>query len=102
LESFRDDLSGCLPLLVGFDLVEVDHAGRLPVMGGVGPLVLAEGDPAPDADPSLRSGFPSVQMSAFMFQGPPETLDEDVVDAAPLAVHRDPAADPFQPVGPGE
>jgi hypothetical protein len=40
LDSFRDDLSYSLPLLVGFDLVEVDHGGRLSAMGGVGPLVV--------------------------------------------------------------
>jgi putative addiction module killer protein len=41
LDSFRDDLSYFLPLLVGFDLVEVDHGGRLSAMGGMGPLVVA-------------------------------------------------------------
>ena len=71
-------------------------------MGSVGALVVVEADPAPDADPSLRSGFPGVQIDAFILQGPPQTLDEDVVDAAPFAIHRDPGADPFQPVGPGE
>ena len=64
--------------------------------------MVVEGDPAPDAGPRLRSGFPSVQIDAFILQGPPQPLDEDVVDAAPFAIHRDPAADPFQPVGPGE
>lgn len=100
--SFRDDLGYSLPLLVGFDLVEVDHGGRLPAMGGVGPLVVVEGDPPTDAILGLRAGLPSVQIDALILQGPPEAFDEDVVDAAPFAVHRDPAADPFQPVGPGE
>ena len=45
LDSFRDDLSYSLPLLDGFDLVEVDHGGRLSAMGGVRPLVIVEGDP---------------------------------------------------------
>jgi hypothetical protein len=30
LDSFRAVLSYSLPLLAGFDLVEVDHGGRLP------------------------------------------------------------------------
>jgi hypothetical protein len=46
LDSFPDDLSYCLHLLVGFDVVEVDHGGRLTDRGGVGPLVVVEGDPA--------------------------------------------------------
>ena len=56
-------------------------------MGSVRALVVVEGDPAPDADPSLRAGFPGVQINAFILQGPPETLKEVVVDAAPFAVH---------------
>jgi hypothetical protein len=63
---------------------------------------VVEGDPAPDACLGLRSAFPSVQLDAFILQGSPEAPDEDVVEAAPLAVHRDLGADPFQPVGPGE
>jgi len=31
-------------------------------MGGVGPLVVVEGDPASDADLYLRAGLPSVQV----------------------------------------
>ena len=71
-------------------------------MGSVWAKVVVEGDPAPDASPGLRSGFPGVQVDAFILQGPPEAFDEDVVEAAPLAVHRDPGADPLQPVGPCE
>jgi hypothetical protein len=43
-----------------------------------------------------------VQVEAFVFQGPPEALDEDIIDAEALAVHRDAAARPFQPVGRGK
>lgn len=71
-------------------------------MGGVGPLVVVESDPPPDAGSSLRDGLPSVQIDAFILQGSPEVLDEDVVEAAPLAVHRAPGADPLQPVSPGK
>lgn len=45
---------------------------------------------------------PGVQIDAFILQGRPEAFDEYVVEAAPLAVHRDPDAEPFQPVGPCE
>lgn len=68
----------------------------------MGLLVVVEGDPGPDACPCLRSVFPSVQIDVFILQGPPEAFDEDIVQAEPLAVHRDPGADPFQPVCPGE
>ena len=68
----------------------------------VGPLVVVEGDPAPDAGLGLRSAVPGGQADAFIFQGSPEALDDDVVEAAPFAVHCYPAARPFQPVGPGE
>lgn len=65
-------------------------------------MVVVEGDPVPDANPSLRPDFPSVQIDAFVLPRPPEAFDEDVVDAPALAIHRDPGADLFQPVGPGE
>lgn len=44
MDSFQEDLSYFLFLLVGFDLVEVDYGGWLFVMGGVGLLVVVEGD----------------------------------------------------------
>jgi len=56
LDSFPAKLSYRLHLLIGFDAVEVDHGGRLSAMGGVGPLVVAEGDPAPDAFPVAGKG----------------------------------------------
>ena len=71
-------------------------------MGSVWAMVVVEGDPAPDASLGLRSGFPGVQVDALILQGPPEAFDEDVVEAAAFPIHRDPGADPFQPVGPGE
>ena len=39
-------------------------------MGGVGPLVVVEGDPAADASLGLRTRLPSVQIDAFILQGP--------------------------------
>ena len=71
-------------------------------MGSVRALIVAKGDTAPDAIPCLRPGFLSVQINAFILEGPPEALDADVVDTAPLAVHRDKCADLFQLVSPGE
>lgn len=43
-----------------------------------------------------------MQIDAFVFQGPPQALDEDIVDAPPLAVHRDAGSDAFQPICPSE
>jgi len=60
LDSFRGKLSYSLPLLVGFDMVEVDHGGRLSAMGGVRPLVIVEGDPFRNAGFGLRSGLPGI------------------------------------------
>jgi hypothetical protein len=71
-------------------------------MGSVRALVIIKSDPAPDASPCLRSGLPSVEIDAFIVEGPPQALDEDIVDAAPFAVHRDPSANSFQPVSPDE
>lgn len=102
MDGFLDDLSYSLPLLVGFDLVELDQGGRLSAMGGVGPLVIVKGNPSANASLGMRVSFPSVQIDAFILPGPPKAFDEDVVDAAPFPVHGDPGADPFQPVGPSE
>jgi hypothetical protein len=71
-------------------------------MGSVWAMVVVEGDPASDACLGLRSGFPGVQIDAFILQGPPQALDEDAVQAPALDVHRDPGADPLQSVGPSE
>jgi len=67
LDSFRGDLSYGLHLLIGFNAVEVDHGGRLTAMGGVGPQVVVEGDPAPDTGLGLGPSFPGVQVNAFIF-----------------------------------
>jgi hypothetical protein len=52
LDRYRGDLSYSLHLLIDFDVFEVDFGGRLSAMGGVGPLVVVEGDPAADANRS--------------------------------------------------
>ena len=71
-------------------------------MGSMRATVVVEGDPPPDAGSCLRAGLPGVQVDAFILQGAPEAIYEDVVQAPALAVHRDPGADPLQSVGPGE
>ncbi len=68
-------------------------------MGCEWAALIVEGDLAPDACPGLRSCFPGVQVDAFILQGLPEAFDEDMVEAAPLAVHRNPGSDPLQPIG---
>jgi len=45
-------------------------------MGGVGPLVVVEGDPAPDAGLGLRPGFPGIQVDAFILERPPQAFNE--------------------------
>ena len=71
-------------------------------MGSVWPPMVIEGDPRSDGSLCLRPGLPGMQVDAFVFQGPPQALDEDIVDAPPLAVHRDAGADALQPICPGE
>lgn len=55
-------------MLIDCDCVEVDHGGWFSAMGSILWLVVLEGDPAPDVDPCMRSGFPSVQIDAIIFQ----------------------------------
>lgn len=71
-------------------------------MGGVGPLVVVECDPASDTRLGLGPGFPGVQIDACVFQGSPQALNEDVVQLAGFAVHGDLDLGPFQLVGPVE
>ncbi len=69
------DLSCSLRLLISVDFGEVNHCGRLSATGGVGPLVVVECDSALGAGPSLGPDFPSVEIDAGIFQGPPEAFD---------------------------
>ena len=71
-------------------------------MGGVGPLVVVEGDPAADAGLRLRTALPGMQVDAFILYRPPEPFDKDVVQIAGFAIHGDFGLGPFQPVGPVE
>ena len=71
-------------------------------MGGVGSPMIIEGNPLANGSLGLRPRFPSVQVDAFILEGPPEALDEDIVDASAFAVHGDPGASALQPVRPGK
>lgn len=82
------------------DVVEVDHGRRLTAMSSVGALAVVEGNPASDGDLCLRACFQGVQIDALILQGPPQALDEDVLEAELLAVHRNSDADPVQPGSP--
>jgi len=65
--------------LVSFDLVEVDHGGRLSAMGGVGPLVIVEGSPSANARLRFARRPLKRKIDALILQRPPEAHDEDVV-----------------------
>ena len=71
-------------------------------MVSVWPMVVVESDPAADACLGLRPDFPGVEVDAFVFQRPPEALNEDVVQIPGFAVHRYFGLGPLQPVGPVE
>ena len=71
-------------------------------MGGMRPVMIVEGHPAPDAGFRLRARVPCVQVNALVLQRPPKALDEDIVDAASLAVHRDAGAGALHAVRPGK
>ena len=43
-----------------------------------------------------------MQVDAFVFQGPPEPFDKDVVEEPALAIHRDTHTGSARPVGPGK
>lgn len=65
-------------------------------------LVIVEGHPFLDARFCLRAVFPSMQVEAFTFQGSPEPLDEDIVEEAAPAIHRDADARSAQAICPGK
>ena len=43
-----------------------------------------------------------MQVDAFVFQRPPQPLDEDIVEEPTFPIHRDADAGSAKPVGPGE
>lgn len=50
---------------------------------------IVEGEIAADASASLGYGLVGVEIDLFVFDRPPEPLDEDVVAPRALAIHRD-------------
>lgn len=56
-------------------------------------------DPFCQASPQFRSGLEGVEIDAFVFQGPPQPLDKDIVHPSPPAIHADANASVFQDVG---
>ena len=54
------------------------------------PLPVVIGNPSAEPGPQLGAGLECVQGGAFVFQRPPEPLDEDVVYPATAPVHADP------------
>ena len=57
-------------------------------MGCMNFLVIIKCHPASDIFFRLPTCFPDVQENVLLFQRPTQTRDEDVVDAASLAAHR--------------
>src|ERR1035437_6919069 len=53
------------------------------------PFLVVMGKPDCQVFEKLSSGFICLKVDPLVLQGPPETLDEDVVFEAPLAVHAD-------------
>ena len=53
------------------------------------PVVVVPVEPPGQIFGKLSSGFVSLQIDPLVFQGAPESLDEDVVLEPPLAVHTD-------------
>ena len=52
-------------------------------------LLIVEGQPSANAGLGLGNTRIGVEVDFLVFEAPPQSLDEDVVHAAPLAVHAD-------------
>ena len=105
LDSFRRNLSYSLLLLIGvgcFISQPIDHSGWFAAKGRMRALLVVELHPLSDASLRFWSGFPGMQIDAFVFQGPPQPLDEDVVEEPSLAIHWDADACSAQLVRPGK
>ena len=55
----------------------------------MGAMLVVIGEPPAKTSAQFRAGFEDVQVDAFVFQGPPEPLDEDIVHPASPAIHAD-------------
>ena len=92
MDSFCLKLSYSRLLLIGFGFVfsqPIDHGWGFAAKSGMGSLTVVELDPFSDTGLRLCSGFPGVEVDAFVFQAPPQPLHEDVVEEPALAIHRD-------------
>src|SRR3546814_8067638 len=61
----------------------------LPGQARVRSVGVVIGDPPAEASPELRVGLEGVEIGAFIFQRPPEPLNEDIVHPAAPAIHAD-------------
>ena len=55
----------------------------------MGTMLVIIGEPPAKTGTQFRAGFKGVQVDAFVFQRPPEPLDEDIVHPASPAIHAD-------------
>src|ERR1700689_192936 len=81
--------------------ISMGHAGenltRRPIsVSLMRPFVIIEAQPRADPTPRFRRRPVALQEDLFIFQAPPEPLDEDVVQIPPLAIHADPYRLGFQ------
>lgn len=86
-------MSYSLPPLAGFEPVEVHLGGWLSALGGVGPLMIAECDPASDACLGLRPGLPRLQVDAVERRDPSTVNDTAAARLAETAVKESVGAD---------
>lgn len=68
----------------------------------MGPLEIVENYPPTKARLGLRPGLPSGLADALIIHGSPEAFEEELVETAARAIHRDPFADQFQSIRPGQ
>src|SRR5260370_24999870 len=52
-------------------------------------LVIVEAEPGANASPGLGNADIGVEVDFLVFEASPQSLDKDVVHAAPLAIHAD-------------
>ena len=88
--------------LTDFDLQLVGHCRWSAAKSLERAAVIVELHPVADTRAGLRPGLPSVEMDALIFQGSPQALNEDVVQIAALAIHRDADTGPAQAICPGK
>ena len=56
-------------------------------MGFVSTFVVVELDPSFNVNAGFRSGFPSMQIDAFILQGSPDPFDKYVSQKPSFAIH---------------